>query len=199
MGLIASVFLAIGGVLMAVLVATLSRLIADDLKEWMPWATQRLIDVAVRRLPEDQRERFTAEWQGAVSEIPGPLSRLLWAADLIRAGLVITRDQRKQARAIQFAIMQLTWRRHLVHWWLRHELRKTLAGRYHTEIREGLIILREYLLGYQEGVEMVISLSGKPDMDVRIIRKATSDILQVGRKRIREIDWAYKYIHTERL
>ena len=67
MGLAATVLAGVGTVTAGVIV----KVLADDVKEWTPKITERLIKAAVQWLPEDQRERYGEEWAGHVWETPG--------------------------------------------------------------------------------------------------------------------------------
>jgi hypothetical protein len=70
---------AIGWVLAALgtlAVGTLSRLLAEDVKAWIPRINGSLIAHAVKRLPEGQRERFSEEWSSHVLDTPGELCKL---------------------------------------------------------------------------------------------------------------------------
>jgi hypothetical protein len=55
------------------------------LKEWLPWITRRLIERAVSRLPESERERFEEEWWGHVNEWPGALAKIYIAYGYLSA------------------------------------------------------------------------------------------------------------------
>jgi phage terminase Nu1 subunit (DNA packaging protein) len=61
------------------LAALLGKLCADEIKEWLPWISGRIIRLAVGRLPEDQRERYSEEWHSHLDEVPGEIARL-WTA-----------------------------------------------------------------------------------------------------------------------
>jgi len=64
-----------------------SQLLVEELKAWVPWITHFLIRMAVRRLPHEQRERFTEEWAAHVNDMPGKIGealRLLLAAHRMR-------------------------------------------------------------------------------------------------------------------
>jgi hypothetical protein len=78
MGLIESIFLAVGGVI----AAAASRLIADDVKAWLPKLIDRIIDRAVKRLPCEHRERFAEEWRSHIADTPGDLGKLIVAMGL---------------------------------------------------------------------------------------------------------------------
>jgi hypothetical protein len=62
-----------------------ARLIFDELKDWLPTLTERLIDIAVTKLPEHLRERYREEWRAGVSDTPGTIGKLVHAAGLILA------------------------------------------------------------------------------------------------------------------
>jgi hypothetical protein len=49
-----------------------------------PRLAEKLIRVAVRRLPENERERWEEEWLGGLNDLPGRLPRLLWAFGVLR-------------------------------------------------------------------------------------------------------------------
>jgi lipopolysaccharide/colanic/teichoic acid biosynthesis glycosyltransferase len=74
-----------------IVLAVISRLVADDVKAWLPRITRHLIEVAVRRLPEDQRERYVEEWTAFIDDTPGDLSKICRAASLSWAALSIAR------------------------------------------------------------------------------------------------------------
>lgn len=81
--------LAVGGLIMAIF----NRLAGDEVKAWMPWFTKRLLQIAIERLPEVQRERFSEEWASHVSDVPGEIGKLItamgcvWAAHEIASTL----------------------------------------------------------------------------------------------------------------
>lgn len=117
MGLIRGLLLTILGLGAAILVPVIARLITDDVKEWLPWIKVRLIERAVRKLPEDQRGRYTEEWSAFINETPGDLSKIIrafglgFAADSIAglayAGaltLVVERTQGAARRAINVTV-----------------------------------------------------------------------------------------------
>ena len=89
----------IGGILLAILVATFSRLLADDVKAWVPRLADYLIRLAVRRLPVDQRERLAEEWAADVADTPGDLAKLVFACGLICASTKIASDYRRRMRS----------------------------------------------------------------------------------------------------
>jgi exopolysaccharide production protein ExoY len=65
--------------------SALSRLIADDVRAWVPRLVVLVIARAVQNLPVDKRERYHEEWLSNVSELPGDLSKLLYSLGLLPA------------------------------------------------------------------------------------------------------------------
>src|ERR1700756_1871868 len=59
--------------------ALLGKLFADEFEAWLPWITERVTRAAIRRLAEDQRERYDEEWRSHLDEVPGELSKV-WVA-----------------------------------------------------------------------------------------------------------------------
>jgi hypothetical protein len=76
-----ALMLAFGGMITAVL----ARLFGDELKAWMPWFTRRLLRIAIERLPEVQRERFSEEWASHINEVPGEIGRIAIALGCVSA------------------------------------------------------------------------------------------------------------------
>src|SRR5215831_1162536 len=73
--------LTVGGILTALL----NALFADKFKAWTASFTTRLLDLAVQRLPEDQRERFAEEWASHLNDISGDLGKVLFARGCVSA------------------------------------------------------------------------------------------------------------------
>jgi len=76
-----ALLLFVGGILRQFL----SKGIADELHAWMPWCTRKLLDRAIGRLPENQRERFKEEWHSHLAEVPGEIGKLIVALGFLRA------------------------------------------------------------------------------------------------------------------
>jgi hypothetical protein len=56
-----------------------AKLFADEIKVFLPSIAERITKVAVRRLPERQRERYDEEWRSHVNEVPGAFAKV-WVA-----------------------------------------------------------------------------------------------------------------------
>jgi hypothetical protein len=73
--------LTVGGVLTALL----NVLVAHKLKASIAWFTASLLDLAVRRLPEGQRERFAEEWASHLSDVSGDIGKIVFARGCVSA------------------------------------------------------------------------------------------------------------------
>lgn len=83
----------------SVLVGVLSRQLADEFKAWTPWLVQKLVLLAVGRMPKTQQERYAEEWSSFVNEIPGEVGKILAALGLSWAGFRI-RYQARQRQSV---------------------------------------------------------------------------------------------------
>jgi hypothetical protein len=73
------------GAILWVLGAAFSRQVTDEFKAWTPWLTDRLTRYAVRKLPENQRERCREEWRSDINDTPGEIGKIYWALGLLLA------------------------------------------------------------------------------------------------------------------
>jgi hypothetical protein len=93
----------------SVLTAAVSRIVAEEIGEWIPSIIRGLIKLAVAWLPDTQRERFGEEWQSHVNEVPGRLGKLAFAAGLLIAArkmaLSARHDQSVDQRLQRLALM----------------------------------------------------------------------------------------------
>ena len=91
MGLIWGTVLFVLCVAGAILIPLTARVVGDDVKEWLPWITQRLVERAVSRLPEEERDRYEEEWWAFVNEWPGNLAKVYAAWGCLSASKAINR------------------------------------------------------------------------------------------------------------
>ncbi|MBV9990629.1 MAG: hypothetical protein JOZ72_04985 [Alphaproteobacteria bacterium] len=75
----------IGAIVTGIVCAAVSQQLTDEFKAWTPWLVQRLLNRAVRRLPESLRARFEEEWTSHIDEVPGHFGKLVEAAGFIGA------------------------------------------------------------------------------------------------------------------
>jgi lipopolysaccharide/colanic/teichoic acid biosynthesis glycosyltransferase len=112
MGLIWGTLLTVLGVAGAIIIPVTARVVGDDVKEWLPWITRRLVELAVSRLPEQERDRFEEEWWAHINELPGNLAKVFAAWGYLSASKAInhiaqfgdtTRIEEVKRRAIDIA------------------------------------------------------------------------------------------------
>ena len=75
---------------MGFLSSLLGRLVADELRAWLPWLQERAIQAAVRKLPTDQQDRYNEEWRSHLNDIPGEIAKTWVAIGFIRAAKEIS-------------------------------------------------------------------------------------------------------------
>jgi hypothetical protein len=68
----------------ALALSVLGKLLADEIKAWRPKIGDVMIKCAASQLLPFQRERYIEQWRCDLEEIPGDLSKLYFAVDLIR-------------------------------------------------------------------------------------------------------------------
>jgi hypothetical protein len=77
--------------IIAVLIGSASgKIAADEAKAWLPVFSQRVLDVALLRLPSEQRERFREEWTADLLDYPGAVSRVIRALGICCAAWKIS-------------------------------------------------------------------------------------------------------------
>jgi len=87
----------------ALTLSVLGKLLADEVKAWRPKICDAMIKWAASQLLPFQRERYIEQWRRDLEEIPGDLSKLYFAADLIR-GTWLTRVSPGASQATLSAI-----------------------------------------------------------------------------------------------
>jgi uncharacterized membrane protein YjgN (DUF898 family) len=88
--LIMALITALSLFLVRTLSTTVSGLLTDEFRAWMPWIIQRVIRCASARLPQAQQERFEEEWQSHVNEVPGDIGKLTVALGFLPAARKMT-------------------------------------------------------------------------------------------------------------
>lgn len=79
----------VGAAIGAVAVAFVGRQAQSEFQDWTPRVTDRLIERALLRLPEDKRERYREEWSAHVSDTPGEIGKWLVALGYLRAARIM--------------------------------------------------------------------------------------------------------------
>jgi len=121
------------------IIAVVSKLVADEVKAWLPAICHRLISIAVLRLPKKERVRFSEEWRADLAAYPGELTRLIRAAGFIWAASRIHTRKYTSINLLWVVqttnlvlIAQITIERVLV------LLEKASQGRVHLSLKPGL-------------------------------------------------------------
>ena len=81
--------------ILGVIGAAASKLAADEFKAWRPTMINQLIRWAVSLLPEDEREHYAEEWLSEINGTPGEIGKLIFALDLVRGALKMSREIEK--------------------------------------------------------------------------------------------------------
>ena len=81
----------IWGVLGAIVIAVVARLISEDVKDWLSWIPRHLIRRAVSHLPEAERERLEEEWSSHVNDMPGVFAKIYVAYGYLAAARSISK------------------------------------------------------------------------------------------------------------
>lgn len=64
LAVLATLLLLGGGALLALGFGVAQNLLAEEVWEWLPFGSARLLRAALRRLPEEGRDRYLEEWGG---------------------------------------------------------------------------------------------------------------------------------------
>jgi hypothetical protein len=72
---------------MEILLGILAGLLTTELCGAMAWFARWLIHRAARKLPEQHRDVLLEDWLGNLNELPGGLSKLVWAIPLLLWGV----------------------------------------------------------------------------------------------------------------
>lgn len=84
------------------LAGLLGKLCVDELRAWLPKVALRLTRIAVRILPEDQRERYDEEWRSHLDDAPGALTKLGIACGFLCAAIRVTPRRRALTEGVLF-------------------------------------------------------------------------------------------------
>lgn len=68
----------------ALALSIFGKLLTDEVKAWRPKICDAMVKCAASQLLPFQRERYVEQWSRDLEEIPGDLSKLYFAVDLIR-------------------------------------------------------------------------------------------------------------------
>ena len=78
--------------LVALGISALTGLLVVELYVWLPKVSEKLLRIAIKRLPEPDKERCLEEWSAALAALPNTVVRLWHAASFIVAARTIRAD-----------------------------------------------------------------------------------------------------------
>jgi hypothetical protein len=93
--------------------AVVLPLLVAEFTEVGPWLARKLIDRAARRLPKPERSRWREEWLANLADMPGKLTKLMWALSifLIGAGKMRRMLGAPPLSQVLWARVQAAWQR----------------------------------------------------------------------------------------
>ena len=75
--------------LLGILGSIIAWIICSEIDAWGPTVADRLLNWAVRRLPQEQQERYRAEWAAVLAVFPTSLSKIVVSLGFCRAAVQI--------------------------------------------------------------------------------------------------------------
>lgn len=75
---------------LALLVATISKVLAEEAKEWMVWLPAKLIRWASRQFHARSQDRIEEEWLAHCNDLPGSLAKVLHALGCVLTAVKLT-------------------------------------------------------------------------------------------------------------
>lgn len=78
-----------GKSLTAILATAAAGVLVEEARAMLPWLSQKTLSFAVNLLPHDHRERYMEEWSSHLTDVPGPISKLVFTLWLSPAALRI--------------------------------------------------------------------------------------------------------------
>ena len=72
------------------IIATLSKLLADDIKEWLAWIPQKLIRFAAMKLSGEEKNVYEEAWMAHCNDLPGNVAKCCHAVGCVVATVRMT-------------------------------------------------------------------------------------------------------------
>jgi hypothetical protein len=103
--------------ILTILEAFVGKLIGKEIEAWLPKAAPCLLRYAVSKMPTNEQERYLEEWAYELNNIPGEISKVLYAVGLVQAAWGIssstrhhkgTKESAKTSAAYRLEILQFT-------------------------------------------------------------------------------------------
>jgi hypothetical protein len=93
--------------IVTILDAIAARLIADEIKAWLPGLSNKLLNRAVDLLPTKMQSTYREQWAADIADIAGDISKALYCVDLIRASVGIALDDEQTTLAREVKLWML--------------------------------------------------------------------------------------------
>jgi hypothetical protein len=87
----------LGFVILLVFIPVIVNLLSDEIADWIPNWSSKIVRLAASKLPVNIRDRYLADWLAEIEYIPGKISRLWFAISLFRGlkSLIKTHSKRR--------------------------------------------------------------------------------------------------------
>lgn len=76
--------------IVSLLISIFGKLIAEEVKDWLPAIASCITSRAVGILPEEMRERYSEEWCSHMDDVPGRLAKIFTALGFALAALKVS-------------------------------------------------------------------------------------------------------------
>jgi hypothetical protein len=100
--------------------------IGDERRAGLAWLTKLLLRIAIRRLPEALRERFSEEWASHINEVTGEINKVTVALGCISAARQVASSLKPSEPALTFYDGMMPLRRRRTYQIRSRLLRRTL-------------------------------------------------------------------------
>ena len=101
MGTLSAIIIAFAGLLGA----AFAKILADEFKAWCPAMLASIVALAVRILPQHERDRYSEEWSDYLAEVPGDLGKIVTAFGFVlAAGRMVSLPVRIGKRSLDVAV-----------------------------------------------------------------------------------------------
>jgi hypothetical protein len=88
--------------LVALLVAVVGKLLADEAKEFIAWLPAKLIRWASKQFPPEIQPRLQEEWMAHCNDLPGNLAKVLHAMGCAGTSVKLTQVAARMAFSVIF-------------------------------------------------------------------------------------------------
>ncbi len=76
--------------IVTVLDAIVAKLAVDEIKAYLPGLSRMVLACAVRKLPDEEQDRYREEWTADLSQVVGDISTFVYSLGFLKAAAVIS-------------------------------------------------------------------------------------------------------------